>query len=353
MSIWNVRTLGTLGLAMALNTTLGCGASTSSGARDFDDDPDPEPGTEGTVDIRYTFSGTEAPNRVKVFVLDGNVGGQNCGNLPFVPTQGIVATRSGLPISGSVSFDNVEEGTRYVVVAYGEKSNGVRVAEACQDGINVIAEETTLVELTLENWVADTNGNYLVEQNLNMGLPSNITNVLLGLQAVCGLLQNASELCNVVSEVNDIVTSLDVVSQWTITEQVDGTFLGEVQWLTVEGQDVGAYELVSGGFTGEVPGSTTMNYKNYQLDVEMGNLVLFILEEVLDLDLGNYGTYGAIVVNALADNYLSPLTFSGTGAMSDTNADGMTDKITGNLAGHLQVGSFNHDFAMDYVALRQ
>jgi hypothetical protein len=344
--------LATFSALVALASLTGCG-SDKAGATGDDTNPTPTPAsTEGELDVDWAFSGVEAPTKVRVLVIDGDTSGYTCSTLPFNMTAGIVENKANLPVSGNAVFNDVSEGTKYLVVGVGEKSNGARVALDCHDQVNVVGGETTSVTLGLKNVVADMNGVYGVSHEINMGLPNQITTALLGLQAVCGVL-NAPELCNIVTEVNSIVTDLDVTGEWTIDQTSPSQFAGEVEWLTIEGQDIGTYEILNGSFVGEVPGATQMAYKDFNLELHVGNLTLFILEEVINLDLGDYGVYGAIVVNALGDNYVSPLTFSGAGTLNDLSpVDGVTEKIDGGLVGHLQIGSFGHDFAVDYLATR-
>lgn len=342
-----------LSLIAAVGAT-GCGASKDASTDGGEPTPTPTPeATEGALDVDWAFSGVEAPTKVRILVIDGDASGYTCSTLPFSPTAGIVEDKANLPINGSAVFDPVAEGSKYLVVGIGTKTNGTRVAMACHDQVNVVGGDRTAVTLGLTNWVADMNGVYDVTHNVNLGLPSGVQSALLAFQAACGILQ-APELCNIVNEVTDIVTSMDVTAQWTIDQAPGGGFNGEVVWTHVEGIDVGTYEILDGTFVGEVPGSTQMTYKDFNVQLHVGNLVLMILQDVIGLDLGDYGVYGAILVNALADNYVSPMTFSGTGALADTTpVDGVNEKITGALAGHLEVGSFEHDFAMDYAAARQ
>ena len=350
-----VRFHSTLSLfaALAAVTALsGCGAS-KEGASNEDGEPTPTPeSTIGELDVDWSFSGVEAPSKVRILVIDGDTSNYTCETLPFTPSLGIVENKANLPVNGSAIFDDIAEGNEYLVVAIGEKSNGTRVAIDCHDQVNVVGDETTNVVLALKNVAADMNGVYDVAHNVELGLPSGVVSALLGIQAVCGLI-DAPELCDIADQVHEIVTSMDVTAEWTLDQNSTGSFDGEVVWLTIEGQDIGTWEILDGQFVGEVPGATTLDYKDFNLQLHVGNLTLFILEEVLNLDLGNYGYYGSVLVNALADNYVSPLTFDGQGVIADVApADGVADKITGDLSGHLQVGSFGHDFSMDYLATR-
>lgn len=344
--------LATFSALVALASLTGCG-SDQAGATGDDTNPTPTPvETEGSLDVDWAFAGIEAPTKVRVLVIDGDTSGYTCSTLPFNMTAGIVENKANLPVTGNAVFQDVAEGAKYLVVGVGEKSNGVRVALDCHDQVNVVGGESTSVTLDLKNVVADMNGVYDVAHEVNLGLPNEVTTALLAIQAVCGYL-NAPELCNVVTEVNSIITDMDVTGTWTVDQQADGSFKGVVAWTTIEGQDIGTYEILDGSFVGEVPGATQMQYKDFNLQLHVGNLTLFILEEVMNLDLGDYGFYGAILVNALADNYVSPLTFAGTGTLNDvTPVDGVTEKINGGLVGHLEIGNFEHDFALDYLATR-
>lgn len=348
----NKTTLQTI-LALGAATMLaGCGAE-KSGAEG--ENPTPTPTAvpnSGTVAVSYAFQGNEAPSKVRLLVIDGDVSGETCTTLAFAPTSGIVADRPNLPINGTANFTNVSIGTKYLVVALGEKTDGTRIAMDCQDQVNVTGGDTTQVDLSLLNWVGDLNGSYLVAQNINLGLPSQIVTALQVFQAACGFLGNP-DLCTIAADVNDIITSMDVVAEWTIDEQIDGTIVGQVKWITVEGIDVGTINLMQGSFVGEIPGSTGVVFKDFDTALQVGNLVLFVVEDVLGYDLGQFGIPGAALINALAGNYVSPLTFEGTGVLTDANHDGINEKINGNLTGHLQVSSFGHDFATDYLATRQ
>ena len=342
--------LATFTALVAIAST-GCG-STKAGATD-DADPTPTPvETEGNLEVDWAFSGVEAPTRVKVLVIDGDTSGYTCTTLPFNPTAGIIENKANLPVTGNAVFDDVAEGSKYLVVGIGEKANGVRVALDCIDQVNVNGGADTTVTLGLKNVVADMNGVFAVGHEINLGLPNEVTTALLALQTACTFL-NAPELCNIVNQVNAIVTDLDVTGEWTIDEMTAGSYSGDVKWLTIEGQDIGTYEIIDGTFIGEVPGATQMTYKDFNLQLHVGNLTLFILEEVINLDLGDYGIYGAIAVNALGDEFVSPLTFSGTGVIADAApVDGISETITGDLVGHLEIGNFDHDFALDYLAAR-
>ena len=342
--------LATFTALVAIAST-GCG-STKAGATD-DADPTPTPvETEGNLEVDWAFSGVEAPTRVKVLVIDGDTSGYTCTTLPFNPTAGIIENKANLPVTGNAVFDDVAEGNKYLVVGIGEKANGVRVALDCIDQVNVNGGADTTVTLGLKNVVADMNGVFAVGHEINLGLPNQVTTALLALQTACTFL-NAPELCNIVNQVNAIVTDLDVTGEWTIDEMTAGSYSGDVKWLTIEGQDIGTYEIIDGTFIGEVPGATQMTYKDFNLQLHVGNLTLFILEEVVNIDLGDYGVYGAIVVNALGDNFVSPMTFAGTGVIADAApVDGISETITGDLVGHLEIGNFDHDFALDYLAAR-
>lgn len=345
--------LSLLAALAAVTALSGCGSSKDGASGDDGPDATPTPqSTIGELDVDWTFSGVEAPSKVRLLVLDGDANGYTCETLPFSPSAGIVESKTNLPVNGSAIFDEVVEGNEYLVVAIGEKSNGTRVALDCHDQVNVVGDETTMVTLQLENVAADMNGVYGVAHNVELGLPDGVVSALLGIQAVCGVI-DAPELCDIADQVHDIVTSLDVTAEWTLDQNSTGQFDGEVVWLTIEGEDIGSYEILDGSFIGEVPGATRLDYKDFNLQLHVGNLTLFVLEEVLNLDLGNYGVYGSILVNALADNYVSPLSFDGQGTIVDVSpADGVADKIEGDLAGHLQIGNFGHDFSMDYLATR-
>lgn len=340
--------------AVALTATAlltGCGADNKNGAAE---EPTPVPSstpnaTTGTLAADWTYAGVEAPSKVKLLLIDATTSGTTCTTLPFAPVAG--STLQNLPANGAANFTQVVPGSKYVVVAIGETAAGGRVAEACHDQVNVVAGQTTSVHLDLLQFVADLTGTYAVAQNLNIGLPQNVQTALGGLAAAC-LILNQPDLCNIVTQVNNIVTSMDVVSQWTIDQQPDGSYKGTVKWLSVQGLDVSTIDLVDGTFGASVPGSTQIAYKDFNLTIQFGNLVLFLVQDYLGYDLGQFGTFGSAFVTALAGNYVSPMSFTGNGTITDANADGVAEKLSGNLAGHISVSSWNHDFTMDYVAVR-
>lgn len=353
MTFLKFHKLTSFALAIGATALLGgCGNNNKNGATDATPVPSSTPtSSKGTIAADWTYTGSEAPSRVKILLVDAASNGLTCTTMPFAPAAGVLQTLPNLPANGAANFTQVAPGTKYIVLAIGETASGARVAAACHDQVNVIAGQITDVSLILNQFVADLTGTYAVAQNLNIGLPTNVQNALSVVAAACGILNNA-QLCNIVSQVNNILTSMDVVSQWTIDQQPDGTYTGTVKWLSVQGLDVSTLDLVDGTFKASVPGSTQISYKDFNLTIQFGNLVLFVVQDVLGYDLGQFGPFGSTLITALASNYVSPMSFTGTGAISDVNADGVADKLAGNLAGHIQIVSWQHDFGMDYVALR-
>src|SRR5205823_5888507 len=132
--------------------------------------PTPAP-THGSVHVTWSFQGVEAPSHVRLLLIDQLQGSTTCSTLPFDPSIGITIDHPGLPILGTAILPNLSPSSHWMVVAFGTRADGTRVAEACHDQVSVVAGEETAVDLALQNWVADTAGVWNVEQHLNIGLP--------------------------------------------------------------------------------------------------------------------------------------------------------------------------------------
>lgn len=329
----------------------GCGATTGAGAKDPDPEPSPTPDTLGAVAATWSFDGIEAPTKVRIALFDATISGYTCTTLPFAPALGVVDSLADLPLHGSAEFPGLPEGARYLLQAVGERADGTRLASACHDQVNVLAGKTTVVDLVLGNWIADLNGSWEVAQNVNIGLPTQIQAALLGLQASCGLVGDES-LCTLVTQVTGVLTDMQVVAEWTIDTKPDGSFTGDVRWISVQGVDVGTIDLVDGTFAGHVNGATGVAFDGFELTLQFGNLLLFVVEDVLGYDLGAYGPYGAAAVTALTGQFVSELSFAGSGTLSGVDDMGVAGAIDGALTGHVMASSWQHDFASDYVATR-
>lgn len=350
----SVRSIATIAAILGSAALVSaCGANDRNGATNATPTPTSTPNpTTGTVATTWAYSGSQAPSKVRLELVDGVSTGFTCTTLPFNIGSGIVQNMQNLPANGAANFLQVAPGTKYLVVAVGELANGTRVAQACRDQVNVIAGQTTNVDLSLLAFAPDMTGVYTVAQNLNIGLPTDIQNALNVLAAACGVL-NDPQLCDVVNQVDQVLTSMDVVSEWTLDRQLDGSYKGTVRWISVMGYDVTAIDPIAGGFDATNPTAAQIQYKNFDLQIQFGNLVLFVVQDVLGYDLGSLGPVGAGVITALAGNYVGPLDFTGVGTVTDGNADGAADTLQGNLAGHLAVSGWQHDFTMDYLGLKQ
>jgi len=178
-----------------------------------------------------------------------------------------------------------------------------------------------------------------------------VQSALVALAAGCVVLNNP-QLCNVVTQVTNILTSMDVVAEWTLDQKLDGSYGGTVTWKSIQGLDVSQINLVAGTFDMQIDGSTNITYKNFDLTIQFGNLVVWLVENELNFDLGQFGPFGAAFLTALSGNYVSPMEFTGTGLITDLGNDGTGDQLQGNLAGHIAVAGWQHDFQMDYFAIR-
>lgn len=330
----------------------GCGSNDNGAGDGTSPTPTPTPAaTTGAISAQWAFAGAEAPSLADLKLIDAGAAGITCATLPYAPSAGVLGDKANLPVDGTAQFVSLAPGNGYLLALVGTKADGTKVAQACAEGVHVVAGQTTDVSLDFANWVGNTIGVWQVDQHLNIGLPTQIQTALQALQAACGILGN-SQLCTIVTQVNDVVTNLDVKAEWTIDRKNDGTFDGSVRWLSVQGLDVTDINLVTGGFTANVPGSTVMQFQSFDETIQFGNLVLFIVQDVLGYDLGAFGTPGAILVQALADHYVSPMTFTGGATLADPNHDGINDKLSGQLAGHLQVSGWGHDFDENFSGVK-
>jgi hypothetical protein len=333
---------------LALALLAGCGGP----AHDDDSFPTPVPTpASGSLHVTWSFQGAEAPSHTRLMLIDQTLGAQTCATLPFQPALGIVIDHPGLPTQGTTIFPNVTAGARWMVVAFGTRADGTRVAEACHDQVNVLAGQMTVVDLPMVNWVADTAGVWDVEQRMNIGLPLPAQAALLAIQAACPLLHDA-QLCTIVTQVTGVLTDLDVVSEWTVDRAPDGSFHGTVRWMSVEGLDVTAVNPVIGTFDASVPGSTGVVFDRFEARLGFGNLLLFVVERVLHYDLNAWGPAGAAFVQSLADQYVSPMSFHGGGTLWDSDFDGINDRLDGSLTGHVEVAGWHHDFSAAYAGTR-
>jgi len=330
-----------------------CGGKTVGGGATDTPTSSPTPvSSTGSVDVTYSFSGTEYPNSIELMLIDGASSGQTCTTLPFHPATAIVDDQPGLPIDGSAEMTGLLPGSQYLVVAFGTKADGSRVAEACHDQVDVVAGQTTPVQLAIADWVADATGVWTVDQHVNIGLPSDVQSILVTLEGACIFL-NQPQLCSVVDQVTAIATNMDVTAQWTMNRNGDGSYSGTVKWIKVQGYEVGDMDIADGTFDATVPGATQMEFKDSSVQIQFGNLMLFIVQDVLGYDLGQLGAPGAAVVTALAGQYVTPMNFTGIGTLVDAAPqDGKVDEMNGNLTGTIQVSSWSHDFSMSYAAAR-
>ena len=341
---------------LALSLAAACGGQNNGGQATG---PTPTPGVTPTppapgqtgMAVSWSASGVQ-PSTISLFVVDATSTGWTCTTLPYLPTgAAVLNVQASMPVAGSATFNNVAPGGDYLVAAFGNMADGTRVSEACQGPIAVLSGQLTPVTLGLTSFTPTITGSYLVTQHFNLGLPPDVQTALITLELACGSLGDP-QLCTVVDQVTQIVTNLDVVAKWTFNQTATGSWTGSVQWLSVQGYDVSAWNLVSGTFVASGAGAG-LSYKNYDLTIQFGNLMLFIVQDVLGYNLGALGGPGAALVQAFASQYVGPLVFSGGGTVMDNAPqDGVADQIDGNLTGVLTVSGWSHDFSMAYVGTR-
>lgn len=336
-----MKTFSKILIAILATSAAACGGSNGSGSTDGT----PTPAQDGSMELDYAFSGAEAPLKVNLLVLDGGV----CDGLAFHPSTGIVRTIDNLPLTASVNVDSIAAATGYVVTASGVNGQGERVAYACEDHVTVSPNMQTQVHLDLVNAVNDVTGIFQVHQDMNVGLPTGIQDALHLVQDVCAVLPG--NLCHIVSDVSGVLTDLQVDSQWTYSKQADGTFMIHIAWQSVQGVDSTGFDLADGGLTMAVPAATGGNLQG-NLQLQYGNLALFVIEKVLNHDLGILGQVGAQVTNLITNTYVAPLPITGTLTMTDDTDDGRVDLLAGDMGGHIQIGNWGHDVTAPFTATR-
>ena len=149
MTFLKFHKLTSFALAIGATALLGaCGNNNKNGATDATPVPSSTPtSSKGTIAADWTYTGSEAPSRVKILLVDAASNGLTCTTMPFAPAAGVLQTLPNLPANGAANFTQVAPGTKYIVLAIGETASGARVAAACRDQVNVIAGQTTDVSL--------------------------------------------------------------------------------------------------------------------------------------------------------------------------------------------------------------
>ena len=330
----------------------GCGA-TSGGPGGPTPSATPNP-VAGSIQVTYQFSGVEAPTRISVLLIDGNTTGLTCQSLAYKPTQGIEAQQNNLPATGVSSFPNLTDGSRWIVFASGSRGNNVRVADACIDNITVRRDETTSLALTLLNRPLNVSGDFDTSLKLNLELPGDVVTTLLLLDLGCQALGLGAQYCDITSELIDILTDLDVEATWAMS-QTGGVVSGEMIWNSVQGVDVGQWDLVSGGFIAEIPGATGLQFKAHSLGINFDELVMFLIQDVMEVDLGLLAPIVGIVIDMLADELVSDITIvDAVGTAVDTTNDGVAETITGEMDATISFPAMNytHEFTIDWNASR-
>lgn len=343
--------------AFAIGSFAALAVACGSPGGSTDTTPQPTPSNEpvpGAIEVDYQFQGVEQPTRVDVLLIDANATGQTCATVPYTPTQNIAGQQNNLPPTAVTRFETLDDGDRWLVYVIGYRNNNIRVADACHDNISVRADQTTTVAIDLLNRPLDVAGEYDTTLALNLELPDDVVDTLLLLDFACNSLGLDPEICDITSGVLDILTSMDVDATWVLTQNGE-VVSGEMVWNTVEGQDVGQWDLVSGGFTAEIPGATGLQFKAHTLEIKFDQLVLFLLEDVMEVNLGQLGPVVGIVADYLADELVSDITIlDATGTAADPNTDGLADLLDGEMDAQVTFPAFDytHDFTFDWDAER-
>ena len=341
------------GLAGTL-VAVGCGRP--AGPSNPGPTDEPTPAQPGNVTVNYVFQGVENPTRVNVLLIDAETAGISCDNIPYNPTSGVIAQQTNLPVQGAAGFNNVAPGDKWLVFSVGFKANGVRVADTCHDQITVRENETSVVDLTLKNRALEVTGSFDTQMKINLDLPTEAVQILMLLDIACQQLLDPSDpICQISSTLVNYLLDLDVDATWVLTQYGD-TITANVKWNKVEGHDVGQWDLVSGGFTIEIPGATGLTFKTPDsLEIKLDQLIPFLIQDVMGVNLGQFGSVVGVVLDYLSEDLISDITVvSGQGTATDSTNDGVAESLVGDLECSIEfpVLDYTHDFSMDYNSIR-
>ena len=349
-----ILSVGALALC-ATAIAAGCGSKTNGSGETNPTSPTPTQTatpTTGSIDLTWGSTGLTPPAQVKVWLLDSATAGATCAAPPMQPSAGVLQSSTGLSGAGSLTWNTLQPGSTYMVEAMGLNTAGLPMGIACHDQVAVFAGQSTPVTLGLTAFAPNLAGTYDVAQGLNIGLPQDIQDALNGLMAVCNLIGNGTSACTTIDQIVTILTNMPVVAEWTLVQTGPGTYAGTVKWISVDGLDVTQIDLADGTFSAFVSNGSIVSYKDFNTTIQVGNLIIWLIQDVGGLDLGQFGDAGAAFIQAVAAQYVSPLDFTGDGHVLET-PDFAATAIDGNLDGTLTVSTWTHDFSMSYDAVKQ
>lgn len=290
----------------------------------------------GSVAVEYLFDGLESPTRVDVRLIDGSVGNQACATLD--PDVGVWTEMAQLPVQGEVEFANVPAGNRWIVFAIGYDLNSQPVASACQDVIEVGSTESADVFLTLKNTPLKLVGPYTAElETTFLEFDSTITTAFL--LACYQVAEIPDVACDASVDVIDLLGDVDVTTEWTFVP-VGSTYQADIVWTAVEG--VPATDVGTGSMLVEIAGARQAQFKNFQMDVEIGALTVFLAEDVYGYDL----PVEAELLIPLIDEFfdVEVIGTDGSGTLVDFDGEYVADQVEGTVDAEALSAGFDFDF---------
>ncbi|MCO4745194.1 MAG: hypothetical protein KC912_10435 [Proteobacteria bacterium] len=313
----------------------------------------------GHIAVQYDFQGVESPSRVSLYLLPTSAA-VDCDALSGNPFDLATDSSRSLPVSGDATFTDLDADSEWLVVGVGAL-DGAEVATGCVDGIKIVDNETSFVNLTLENTPVDIQGSYIAVMEFNAGLPVEVIGATLTYDAfyddfvgwLCTILEDCTDVQEddtqaVATELLTLYSSLDIEVEWTFAQSAD-LIHGEMEWKTVEGVvvDEAKWNLIEGSFSGEIPGATQILFTSPDLRINSEELTLFLLEEVMLRD-----TTGKADI---LDPVMPDMLLSTGGALAiDDDFTGQADRISGEMNAVLDFQSlgFAHSFDMIWTAHR-
>ena len=297
-----------------------------------------EPGTPGSgsgrIQVDYSFQGVEAPAKINLELIDGSQTDLACATLPYEPSNSVMTSQENLPISGLAEFTNIPQGHRWIIRGTGINFNGVRVAEGCLDMISVTQDQATPITLSLENRPLQLSGPYIAAMQTSI---LQIDSTYLALISIgCEFIEEIpTNVCSAIVTALQLLGDLDVEANWNF-QQTGDSVTGSINWIRLEGFNVTQVPggLSTGNFSATVVGATKLEFKSFNMTLNTGQLVLFLVEEVLAVSLPDSNMIQSILY------FLSPwlqgqITVpTGSGILADYSFNGSANRIDGVLHAH-------------------
>jgi hypothetical protein len=311
----------------------------------------PPPQTDqvpATLRVHFSFAGPEPPERVEIVLAQDQT---PCPQLERQEPGQQASHRTELSAQGTTVFQSVDPGT-YMVWLRGW-TQGMPVAFGCQQAIQVMAGEVTESAVAMENLPLLVDGPQLVKMTVNLHLPPAVQDTLGLLDLACDA-AGLGQVCNITGQVVELVESMDVDAQWHVN-QSGAHASGALAWTAIEGADVTDLAVVNGEIHGTIPGATSMVLTPTLLEIHVDRLVRFVIEEMLDIDLGALGPLVSLVLDQLSEILISDIKITGGWAdLRDYEGDGITDSMFGTMEATVSfpVVGYEHDLDLDWSATK-